>query len=78
MAKKCAITGKKALSGHNVSHSNRKTKRKFAVNLQSKRLLNPATGRYIRIKLSNQALKTLAKWREQGKVYDLRKLIANK
>ncbi len=74
MAKKCDITGKRALRGHNVSHSNRKTKRKFNVNLQSKRLLNPATGRYVRVKLSNQALKTLAKWRQQGKVYDLKKL----
>jgi large subunit ribosomal protein L28 len=77
MAKKCAITGKQALRGHKVSHSNRKTKRKFAVNLQAKRLLNPATGKYMRIKLSNHALKTLAKWRERGKVYDLRKLIVN-
>ncbi len=75
MAKKCAITGKRDLRGHNVSHSNRKTKRKFAVNLQTKRLLNPTTGKYLRIKLSNQALKTLAKWRQQGKVYDLRKLV---
>ncbi len=76
MSKKCSLTGKKALSGHNVSHSNRKTKRKFNVNLQTRRLLNPATGTYIRVKLSNHALKTLAKWRQQGKVYDLRKLVA--
>ena len=37
MAKVCAVTGKKPMSGHNVSHSNRKTKRRFLPNLQTRR-----------------------------------------
>ena len=77
MSKKCEISGRGALHGNNVSHSNRKTKRIFAINLQTKNLLNPATGKYMRVKLSSRALKTLAKWRAEGKKYDLRKLIAN-
>jgi large subunit ribosomal protein L28 len=77
MSKKCEISGRGALRGNNVSHSNRKTKRIFALNLQTKKLLNPATGKYMSVKLSNHSLKTLAKWRAAGKKYDLRKLIAN-
>lgn len=77
MSKKCEISGRSALRGHNVSHSNRKTKRKFDLNLQTKKLLNPATGTYLRVKLSSRSLRTLAKWRAEGKKYDLRKLVAN-
>jgi ribosomal protein L28 len=45
--------------------------------LQSKRLLNPATGRMMRLTVSTSALKTLAKWQRAGKKYDLSKLIKN-
>lgn len=76
MARNCDITGKKAQRGHNVSHSHRKTKRRFDLNLQSKRLLNPATGRYMKVRLTARALKMLAKWQAQGKIYDLRELTA--
>jgi len=44
MARKCAFTGKKTKSGHNVSHSNRKTKRTFVPNLQLKSFIDPETG----------------------------------
>ncbi|MGB0756979.1 MAG: 50S ribosomal protein L28 [Patescibacteria group bacterium] len=75
MAKKCEITGKKAQSGHNVSHAQNKTKRKFKPNLQTKRLLNPATGEIMKVTLSAKALKTLQKWQAEGKQYDLRELV---
>lgn len=78
MSRKCQITNKKSASGHNVSHSQRKTKRLFKVNLHTKRLLNPATGRYMKVTLSAKALKTLAKWQTQGKKYDLEKLVKKK
>lgn len=74
MAKKCAVTGKKPLTGHNVSHSNVKTKRRQMPNLQKKRLLNPATGKIERILISTRGLRTLAKWKKEGKTYDLRDL----
>lgn len=75
MARKCEITGKQARSGHNVSHSNRKTKRVFKPNVHTKRLLNPATGTYMKVTLSTKALKTLAKWDAENKEYDLRELV---
>ncbi len=74
MAKKCALTGKKPLTGHNVSHSKVKTKRRQNPNLQKKRLLNPATGRLKTVLISARGLRTLAKWQKEGKKYDLRDL----
>jgi len=78
MPNQCQITGKKAGTGNKRSHSNIATKRKFGVNLQKKRLLNPATGKYITLTISTKAIKTLKKWQEEGKVYDLNALTAVK
>ncbi len=75
MARVCEITGKKTVSGHNVSHSQRKTKRTFKANVHRRTLLNPATGTLMRVKLSTAALRTLAKWDREGKKYDLRELV---
>ncbi len=75
MARVCQITGKRTRSGHNVSHSQRKTKRTFAPNVHTRTLRNPATGTMMRVKLSAAALRTLAKWDREGKKYDLRTLI---
>ncbi len=75
MARFCQITQKRTRSGNNVSHSQRKTKRTFAPNVHLRKLLNPATGTVMRVKLSTQALRTLAKWDREGKMYDLRTLI---
>jgi len=75
MSRTCKITGKGTISGQKVSHSQSKSKRTFRANIQSKRLMNPATGQMMRIKLSTSALRTLKKWQAEGKKYDLRKLI---
>ena len=61
MSKICAITGKKPLVGNNVSHSNKKTKRKFYPNLQTKKFFVPETGEYITLKVSAKALRTINK-----------------
>ena len=61
MAKVCQVTGKKPSSGNNVSHSVRRTKRRFLPNLQKKKILNPFTGKYQVVKVSTRALKLLAK-----------------
>lgn len=61
--------------GHNVSHSNRKTKRTFLPNLQSKRLINPATGKIMRVLITTSGMRTLAKWQADGKKYDLQELM---
>ncbi len=59
--KVCQITGKKAQNGHNVSHSNKKTKRTFAPNLKTKRLWLEEEGRFVTLKLSAAALRTINK-----------------
>ena len=61
MSKICAITGKKPMVGNNVSHSNKKTKRKFYPNLQTKKFFVPETGEYITLKVSAKALRTINK-----------------
>lgn len=76
MARVCEVTGKKPMSGHNVSHANNKTKRRFLPNLQHRKFWVESEGRWINLRLSNAALRTidkngidavLAKMRSQGK-----------
>ncbi len=76
MAKVCAITGKKPLVGNNVSHSNRKTKRRQMPNLQKKTVINPATGKAMKVMVTGRALRTLTKWLAEGKKVDLRSFVA--
>ena len=61
MSKRCEITGKKAMVGNNVSFSINKTKRRFNVNLTKKRFYIPEEDRWITLKLSTKALKTINK-----------------
>jgi large subunit ribosomal protein L28 len=61
MARRCAITGKKPMSGHNVSHANNRTKRKFLPNLITKRIFVPETGQTVRLRISTSALRTIQK-----------------
>lgn len=76
MARICEVTGKKPMSGHNVSHANNKTKRRFLPNLQHRKFWLESENRWITLRLSNAALRTidkngidkvLAKMRSQGK-----------
>lgn len=61
MSRICDLTGKTALKGNNVSHSNVKTKRKFYPNLQTKRFFIPEEDRWITLKVSTSAIKTINK-----------------
>jgi large subunit ribosomal protein L28 len=61
MARVCQLTGKKAVIGHKVSHSNVKTKRSFDVNLKRKRFFVPETGEWITLRVSTSALKNINK-----------------
>ena len=61
MARICDITGKKVMVGNNVSHSNRKTKRRFYPNLQTKKFFIPETGEWVTLKVSANALRTIDK-----------------
>ena len=61
MAKICAVTGKKPMHGHNVSHANNKTKRRFEVNLHTKRFWVDSQGRYVRLKVSTKGMRIIDK-----------------
>jgi large subunit ribosomal protein L28 len=57
----CQITGKTAQVGNNVSHSNRKSKRRFEVNLQSKRFFDEESGEWITLKISASGIRHINK-----------------
>lgn len=61
MARICQITGKKAIGGNKISHSNIKTKRRFSPNLQTKRFYIPEEDKWITLKVSTQGIKTISK-----------------
>jgi large subunit ribosomal protein L28 len=61
MARVCQVTGKKPMSGHNVSHSNIKTKRKFNPNLQTKRFFLAEEDKWVTLKVSADAIRTINK-----------------
>ena len=73
MARVCAYTGKKTAVGNNVSHSVRRTKRQFRINLFKKRVKDPITGKVYHLKLSASAIKTLNKKGVQSFLAQLRK-----
>jgi len=59
MSKKCELTGKSTLKGHNVSHANNKTKRKFFPNLKKVTFKSDILKQNIRLKVSNAALRSV-------------------
>jgi large subunit ribosomal protein L28 len=61
MAWKCSVTGKKPLTGNHVSHANNKTKRRQYPNLQKKRIYIPEEKRFVTVRLTANAIKTIAK-----------------
>ena len=61
MARVCQVTGKKPIVGNNVSHANNKTKRKFYPNLQKKRFYIPEEDRWVTLKVSAKAIRTINK-----------------
>ncbi|SFR31526.1 LSU ribosomal protein L28P [Robiginitalea myxolifaciens] len=61
MSKVCELTGKRAQFGNNVSFSINKTRRRFDVNLTKKRFYIPEEDRWVTLKVSARALKTINK-----------------
>jgi large subunit ribosomal protein L28 len=61
MARVCQVTGKVPMTGHTVSHSNIKTKRRFLPNLQTKRFYLPEEDKWITLKVSTEGLRTINK-----------------
>jgi len=77
MARVCQVTGKRPQKGNHVSHANNKTRRRFFPNLQSRRFWLESERRWIRLKVSQQGLRTidkkgievvLAEMRERGEI----------
>lgn len=61
MAKVCQVTGKGPITGHNVSHANNKTLRRFLPNLHRRRLWVESEQRWVSLRLSNNGLRTIDK-----------------
>ena len=57
----CSLTGKRALVGNRRSHSNRKAKHWQKPNVQSKRIWDETEGKWVRVKISTSALRTITK-----------------
>jgi large subunit ribosomal protein L28 len=77
MSRICDLTGKKAMVGHHVSFSNKKTLRRFFPNLHVKRFFIPEENRWITLKVSTSAMRTINKkgiyaciqqWEKKGKI----------
>lgn len=61
MARVCQLTGKRPQVGNNVSHSNNKTRRRFLPNLQKKRFYLPEEDKWVTLKVSTSAIRTINK-----------------
>jgi large subunit ribosomal protein L28 len=72
MARVCQVTGKRPMVGNNVSHANNKTKRRFLPNLQYRRFWIEAENRWIRLRITNAALRLIDKVGIEQVVADLR------
>ena len=72
MSRVCQVTGKKPLVGNNVSHSNRKTKRRFDINLREKRFWFEDEKRWIKLRVSARGMKVIDKRGLANVVKDMR------
>ena len=72
MARVCDLTGKRPQVGNNVSHANNKTKRRFLPNLHYRRFWVEGENRWVRLRISNAALRLIDKVGIEQVVADLR------
>jgi large subunit ribosomal protein L28 len=73
MAKVCQITGKKVLSGNNVSHANNRTRRRWLPNLHERRFWVPSENRWVSLRVSGNGLRTIDKKGIEVVLAELRK-----
>lgn len=73
MAKVCQVTGRKRMVGNNVSHSKRRTKRIFALNLRTKKFWSEEEQRFITLKVSCKGMRTIMKNGLEATVRDAQK-----
>jgi large subunit ribosomal protein L28 len=72
MSKVCQVTGKKPMSGNNVSHANNKTRRRFLPNLHSRRFWVASENRWIRLRISHHGLRIIDKRGIEQVIADIR------
>ena len=72
MARVCQVTGKAPMVGNNVSHANNKTKRRFLPNLQRRKFWLESENRWVRLRLTNAALRTIDKDGIEAVLADMR------
>jgi large subunit ribosomal protein L28 len=72
MSRVCQVTGKKALSGNNVSHANNKTRRRWLPNLHERRFWVPSENRWISLRVSSHGLRTIDKKGIEAVLVELR------
>jgi large subunit ribosomal protein L28 len=73
MARVCQVTGKRPQSGNNVSHANNKTRRRFLPNLKFHRFWVASENRFVRLRLSMAAMRTIDKNGIEAVLADMRK-----
>ena len=61
MSRECVVTGKKPVAGNNVSHAKNRTRRRFLPNLQNRKFWVESENRWISMRISNAALRTIDK-----------------
>lgn len=61
MSRVCEVTGKRPMSGNNVSHAHNKTRRRFLPNLQTRRFWVPSENRFVRLRVSHQGMRIIEK-----------------
>lgn len=72
MSKVCQITGKRPMSGNNVSHAHNKTKRRFLPNLHTHRIWVESEKRFVKLRISNKGLRILDKQGIDSVLKDMR------
>ena len=72
MARVCQVTGKKPMVGHNVSHANNKTKRRFLPNLQQRRFWVESENRFVSLRLTTAGIRLIDKKGIDAVLADLR------
>ena len=72
MSRVCQVTGKRPITGNNVSHANNKTKRRFLPNLHAKRFGLESEGRWVRLRVSTKGMRIIDKNGIESVLADMR------
>ena len=72
MSRVCQVTGKRPMSGNNVSHANNKTRRRFLPNLHTQRFWVESENRYVKLRVSHKGLRIINKFGIEKVLNDMR------